>query len=139
MPQLTTDIESRHWSLSITDRGEIVTDLQDIAQCIIILLSTNKGSDPFRPNFGFNLGELLDKPVNFVIPNGKLGILDAISEYEPRVTVNRVDHTLDVSTVTFIVYCSTNLGNFAISVPVSPTFTPTVLGSFTSGFGSGFA
>ncbi len=134
MAQLTTDITSRHWSLSITDQGEVVQDLQDIAQCIVIILSTNKGSDPFRPNFGFNLGELLDKPVNYVIPNGKLGILNALEEYEPRVTVDKIEHTLETSHVTFIVYCTTNLGSFVISVPISAT----ALGAFSSAFSSAF-
>lgn len=138
MPTLVSDIESTHWSLSLENANEIVQDLEDIAQCIVLILSTSKGSVPFDPNFGFNLGELLDQPVNFVIPNGKIGILEAISEYEPRVEIDRIEHILEVSKVTFIVYCSTNLGNFAVTVPIDPQFTPTLQGGFSGGFGQGF-
>lgn len=136
---LTSDINSTMWSMSTTDYGAVVTDLDDIIQCVLIILSTNKGSDPFRPEFGFNLNELVDKPVNFVIPNGKLGILDALAQWEPRVTVRRIEHTLDISHVTFKVFCATNLGNFAVAIPISPNYDPVSLGAFSSGFSSGFS
>lgn len=136
---LTSDINSTMWSMSTTDYGDVVTDLDDIIQCVLIILSTNKGSDPFRPEFGFNLNELVDRPVNFVIPNGKLGILDALAQWEPRVTVRKIEHTLNISHVTFKVFCATNLGNFAVAVPISPNYTPQSLGAFSSGFSSGFS
>ena len=120
MPILTTDITSSNWGISADNYGEIVTDLGDIAQCISILLSTDVGSVAFKPTFGFNMAELIDKPVNFVIPRGKIGILDAINAFETRVTVDRIEHTLDVSHVTFVVYCSTFLGNFVVDVSTDP-------------------
>jgi phage baseplate assembly protein W len=133
-----TDISSTMWSLSIRDYGLVATDLDDIIECILLILSTDKGSDPFRPSFGFNIAALIDKPVNFVIPNGKLGILEALDEWESRVKVTKIEHTLDIAHVTFKVFCVTNLGNFVVSVPISPNFTPVSLGAFTSGFSSGF-
>jgi len=136
---LTSDINTTMWSMSTSEYGAVVTDLDDIIQCVLLILSTDRGSDPFRPEFGFNLGRLVDRPVNFVIPNGKLGILDALEQWEPRVTVTKIEHTLDISHVTFKVFCLTNLGNFAVQVPISPNFTPVSLGAFSSGFDSGFA
>jgi phage baseplate assembly protein W len=135
---LTSEINTTMWSMSTSEYGAVVTDLDDIIQCVLIILSTDRGSDPFRPEFGFNLERLVDRPVNFVIPNGKLGILDALEAWEPRVTVRRIEHTLDVSHVTFKVFCSTNLGNFAVAVPIAPNFAPVSLGAFSSGFDSGF-
>lgn len=135
---LSTSISSLYWSLSVTEAGAVVTDLEDIKQCVLLILSTDKGSDPFRPEFGFNIGELLDKPVGFVIPNGKLGILDALTVGEPRITVTRIEHTLDVSHVVFHVYCATNLANFVVTVPINPNFSPSTNGAFSSGFDSGF-
>lgn len=138
MPVLTTEINSSNWSISAVEYGEIVTDLEDLAQCILLILSTAKGSDPFRPNFGFDLAALVDKPVNFVIPNGKLGIIDAITEFEPRVTVTSIEHELDVSHVTFKIYCSTNFGEFSVSLPINPIFAPSANSPFSNGFGNGF-
>ncbi len=135
---LLPNISSSMWSMSVANYGAVVTDLEDIKQCVLIILSTNKGSDPFRPDFGFNIGELLDKPVNYVIPNGKLGIVDALTNYEPRVKVTRIVHTLDIGHVTFYVYCATNIANFVVSMPISPNYIPTALGAFSSGFDSGF-
>jgi phage baseplate assembly protein W len=135
---LTSEINTTMWSMSTSEYGAVVTDLDDIIQCVLLILSTDKGSDPFRPEFGFNLDRLVDKPVNFVIPNGKLGILDALEQWEPRITVRKIEHTLDVSHVTFKVFCATNLGNFAVAVPISPNFNPISLGAFSSGFDSGF-
>jgi phage baseplate assembly protein W len=136
---LTSDISSTMWSMSVSEYGAVEKDLDDIIQCVLIILATDKGSDPFRPEFGFNIGALLDRPVNFVIPNGKLGILDALTQWEPRITVRRIEHTLNISHVTFKVFCATNLGNFAVSVPIAPNYSPVSLGAFSSGFDSGFS
>lgn len=137
---LTSDITTQYWSLSLNGLGSIVNDIEYIKQQVLIALGTNKGSVPFDPEFGFNIQELLDRPVNIVIPNGKLGILDTLGRDVPQVKVTSITHELiDLYNVVFNVYCESNLGNFAVNLPVNQSFaSPTIMGAFSSGFSSGF-
>ena len=121
---LYNQISSNSWSLSLESAGEVVTGLNDLAQQVMLALSTNKGSVPFAPERGFNISNYIDKPVSFVIPNGKLGILDTIANDVPGVTVDRIEHELDVSHVTFNVFCSTTLGNFVVGIDSSGSTAP---------------
>jgi phage baseplate assembly protein W len=137
---LTSDIQTPYWQLSIDEQGAVVEGIDYLVQQVLIALSTNKGSVPFDPEFGFNLSELVDRPTNFVIPNGKVGILDTLNKDVPQVKVEYIRHqVLELSNVVFEVYCSSNLGNFVVNVPVNQNYaSPTVFGSFSSGFSSGF-
>lgn len=145
---LSTDITSNYWQLSTDTAGAIVTDLEDLKQQVLNCLVTDKGSVPFDPEFGFNIYELLDRPVNFVIPNGKLGILDALEYGVPSITVTTIAHTFlptDPAHVIFVVFCESNLGNFEVAISNNPDFTPVVGqgnisgGGFSLGFNSGFS
>lgn len=144
MPTLTTNITSNYWSLSLDTPLAVVQDLEDLKQQVLVALSTDRGSVPFDPLFGFNINELLDKPVSFVIPNGKLGILETLERDVPLVKVEAIQHRFDpyenAGRVTFYVLCSTNLGNFAVAVTSQPNWNAQVipLGAFTGGFSSGF-
>lgn len=143
---LYTDINSSNWSMSTSTDGAVVKDLADLAQQVQNALVTQKGSVPFDPDLGFDIQKLVDKPVSFVIPNGKLGILDAIEYAVPLVEIDRVEHQYlpaDPAHVIFIVYCSSNLGNFGVAISTAPDFTPVAapgqtLGAFSGGFSSGF-
>lgn len=84
------EIQSADWSLSIDNAGEVVQGSADIAQCILIILTTVKGSDPLRPNFGCGLYERLDQPINVAGPGMVLDIVEAIRLYEPRATIQKV-------------------------------------------------
>ena len=144
MPTLTTDITSNYWSLSLDTPLTVVQEFEDLKQQVLVALSTDRGSVPFDPLFGFNINELLDAPVNFIIPNGKLGILETLERDVPLVNVEAITHKYDpydnIAQVTFYVFCTTNLGNFVVQVPIAPNWSALVtqLGSFSSGFSSGF-
>lgn len=134
--------QSANWQLSTETAGAVVTGVEDLKQQVLNCLITDRGSIPFAPEQGFNINQLLDQPVNWVIPNGKLGILDALESGVPLVTVDRIEHVFtknDPSTVVFIVHCESNLGEFAVAISNNPNFTPqSTLGGFDSGFSSGF-
>jgi len=138
---LISDINTQYWQLSIDEQGAIVKDRNHLKQQIALALSTDKGSVPFDPEFGFNITQLIDQPVNFVIPNGKIGILETLTRDVPSVTVVAIKHELsNLSNVIFHIYITSNLGNFVASVPINQNFaSPAILGPFSSGFGSGFA
>lgn len=94
------DIQSADWSLSLTPT-EVVEGLSDIQQCIYIILATQKGTDPTRPNFGCGIYEYIDKPINIALPNMKREIAQAILSFEPRVKIIRILHTVEASRLTF--------------------------------------
>jgi phage baseplate assembly protein W len=66
---------------------------EEIAQCIYLALSTQKGSDPLRPDFGTNLHKYIDKPLPQVETMIIYEAMTAIKRWEPRVLLK----TLHVS------------------------------------------
>lgn len=95
------DITSNDWSLSIAEAGAVVQSFQDIQQCVYIILVTQKGTDPLRPDFGCGVYDYIDKPVNIAVPNMKREILAAIQKYEPRVKIIRILHSVAEAHLTF--------------------------------------
>ena len=79
-----------NWQVSITNPSVIVEDASDIAQCIFTILSTVKGTDPLRPDFGSDVYQFIDKPVNVAQPSLIYAVYTAIEQWEPRVHVNNV-------------------------------------------------
>lgn len=63
----------------------IVGGLDDIEQCIHVILTTPKGSDPHRPDFACDLQKYIDWPQNrgaaYIVREARAGIL----KWEPRV------------------------------------------------------
>lgn len=93
------DINTKHWSLSATDQGGVVLDLEDINQCITIILATVKGTDPLRPEFGCDILKWIDKPVNQAIPNIIKEAVAAINLWEPRVVVTKAKAKIENYTI----------------------------------------
>lgn len=97
------EIKSLDWSFGISRQGEIVQGFADIQQCIYIILTTQKGTDPLRPDFGCGVFEYVDKPINIALPNMKREILVAIQKYEPRVEIISILHTVEDAQLKFII------------------------------------
>jgi phage baseplate assembly protein W len=95
------EIRARDWSLSLTEQGKVAEGIADISQCIFIILSTDKGSDPLRPEFGSNIFQYIDAPINVAAANIVKAIVEAIRDWEKRVTVVRVKYRVDVSNIIF--------------------------------------
>jgi phage baseplate assembly protein W len=100
MITLLPDITAQDWSLKLGAIGEVVVDLDDIGQCIRIILSTPKGSDPHRPLFGSDLYKYIDYPVTQAIPHIVRESVAAITLWELRVEVVSVVPVIDGSHVT---------------------------------------
>lgn len=83
------DISARDWSPTLSAFGEIVTGIEDIAQCIRVICMTRKGSVPLRRNFGSDIWKWLDKPLEVAQTNIPLAIYEAMS-FEPRVVMKSV-------------------------------------------------
>lgn len=95
MATLTQNIKSRDWQLSTAGVGVLAEGLQDIRQCLDIILRTTKGTDPLRPEFGSDIYQYIDKPHNIAIPNIKKAIIEAASIWEKRIEIDTVAHKLE--------------------------------------------
>jgi phage baseplate assembly protein W len=98
------DIISADWSLMLDSTaaqeslasgiGAVVQGLDDINQCISIILTTPKGSDYLRPTFGCDLWQFLDSPLTLAVPHIVREVTEALTIWEPRINVLTVTATL---------------------------------------------
>ena len=84
------DITSADWSLKLGTIGTVVQGIKDIDQCIAIILTTPRGSDPLRPTFGADLWRYIDSPISVAIPSIVREVSAAIAMWEPRVSLQSV-------------------------------------------------
>jgi phage baseplate assembly protein W len=97
------DIRATDWQPKLGGIGEVVEGVDDINQCIRIILGTRKGSVPHRPEFGSDIWKYIDYPVNEAIPHIIRESIDAINAWETRIEIRRVAASVDGSTVTLAV------------------------------------
>lgn len=95
------DIHSRNWSLSLNAYSDVVQGVDDISQCIIVIVSNVKGTDPLRPDFGSDLFTYLDRPVTEAIPLMIQSAVGAIGIWETRVEITKVSYSIGIGTVEF--------------------------------------
>jgi phage baseplate assembly protein W len=89
-PTPYTSITAAHWQPALGTSGEVVEGLRDIDQAIRIILTTPKGADAHRPDFGSDLHLYIDWPVNRVIPHLVRETVDALRRWETRISVVQV-------------------------------------------------
>lgn len=99
-PTPYTSITAAHWQPALGTSGEVVEGLRDIDQAIRIILTTPKGSDAHRPDFGSLLHLYIDWPTNRVTPHLVREAVDAIRRWETRISVVQVQVTIDGSKIT---------------------------------------
>ena len=87
------------WQMKINAIGEVVEGVEEINQCISIILLTPKGSLPHRPTFGSNIHLYLDYPINEAKANIIRETIDAITEWETRISVNTVNVEIDTTKI----------------------------------------
>lgn len=94
------DITATDWSPKLGEIGAVVEELDDINQCISIILNTPKGSRPHEPEFGCDLQQYIDFPVNEAIPRIVREVIDALNLWEPRIKLVKVVPVVDGSNLT---------------------------------------
>lgn len=82
-------IPHQDWQPELGTDG-IVGGLDDIDQCIRIILETPQGSDPHRPEFGSRIHRYIDWPQNRVTPHLVREAVDSIRVWEKRAEVSSV-------------------------------------------------
>jgi phage baseplate assembly protein W len=90
MVQRFDAIQAGSWQLALGRPGEVVTALDDIDQCITVIVTTRRGQVPLRPLFGNEALEYVDRPLNEAAPGVIRGTTEAVKAWEPRAVVDRV-------------------------------------------------
>ncbi|AZD92060.1 MULTISPECIES: GPW/gp25 family protein [Pseudomonas] len=98
-PTPYTSITTAHWQPALGTSGEVVEGLRDIDQSIRIILTTPKGADAHRPDFGSDLHLYVDWPVNRVTPHLVREAVDALRRWEARISVVQVQVLIEESQI----------------------------------------
>lgn len=83
--------------MSVSGQGELVQGVDDVNQCLNIILTTQQGTDPLRPDFGVDLLSWIDKPQTIVAAGLVPAIIRSIADYEPRIDLRRVNYTAAIN------------------------------------------
>ncbi len=78
------DITAADWSPKLGEPGSVVENLDDINQCIKVILATPKGSRAHEPLFGCGVWQFLDQPLTEALPRIVNAVIEAVEEWEPR-------------------------------------------------------
>lgn len=106
---MTTAARPAAWQATLGALGDRVQGIAELRQAMRIVLMTPIGSDPHRPDFGCDLWRRLDLPITTARPSITRDVVDALAEWEPRITVKSV-----------IVTAGDAAGTFAVDVPWTP-------------------
>ena len=111
---LITHPRSKHWQLAPSDLDgasqgtgqsiDIVQGYDDIEQCIFNILSTRKGTDATRPEFGSNHFDYIDTPEDIFVPNAVREVVLAITTWEKRAVIDKVEFSGNAPEITMSVY-----------------------------------
>ena len=93
---------SKHWQLA-PGGGGLAQGVDDIDLCIHNILSTRKGSDVTRPDFGSNHFDYIDTPEDVFVPNIVREVVLAIQTWETRVVVDGVTFSGNAPHITMTV------------------------------------
>ncbi len=78
------------WQYKLNDIGSVAEGVDDINQCIAVILTTRKGSVPHRPTFGSDIYKYVDYPVNEALPNIIREATDSIAQWETRIKTTSI-------------------------------------------------
>lgn len=137
------EIKSSAWQLSTRAPGMVSQGLNDVRQCVQIILTTTLGSDPLRPLFGSKIYLHIDKPVTIAAPLICAEILDCVGKWEPRITIKRLVYEIVGSRIDFFLFSELIDSGEGTQLlfwidkqqPVEPLDT----GAFSNGFSFGFS
>ena len=95
------DIKATNWQLSTQMIGQVVEGINDIRQCMGIILTTTKGSDPMRPLFGSDIWRFIDSPINTAVATISAEIIDSIGKWEQRIIIKELIYNISGSRIDF--------------------------------------
>ena len=107
------------WQYKLNGIGSIAEGVEDINQCIAVILSTQKGSVPHRPTFGSDILKYVDYPVNIAKANIIRETIDSITLWEKRVKVDSVTVEINQTQINIKVQWSLSDGKVSDYVEVT--------------------
>lgn len=105
-----SEIQSPVWSLGIQGFGYVVQGIEAVKQRLNIAITTSKGSDPLRPEFGTNIYRYIDNPNLKAAANIQYEILEVVKAYVPEVTIVSIKRKVGVGTIDFEILFKTDDG-----------------------------
>lgn len=124
MPTNVNEITSAEWSLSLRGQGEVEQGFDDINQCIRLVVSTQRGTDPLRPDFGCDFWTKVDTPSQDAIPEIINDILSAIATWETRIIITDIKYQIQEQSINlnilWILQGNKQRGSAAITLDFAP-------------------
>lgn len=144
MAKKLQDIKATNWQLSILTGGEVAEGINDIRQCLQIILTTRKGSDPLRPLFGSDIYKHIDKPVDVASALISAEILDSINKWERRVIIRKLVYQIAESRIEYDITAELLESGEATELTFyidrqQQIEIPTIGRAFSGGFDEGFS
>jgi len=138
------DIKATNWQLSNQMIGQVVEGIDDIRQCMGIIFTTTKGSDPMRPLFGSDIWKFIDSPINTAVANISAEIIDCIGKWEQRVIIKELTYNISGSRIDFELTAelleSGEITQILFFIDRQKQIDPTTMGrAFSNGFDFGFS
>ena len=78
------------WQYKLNKIGSVAEGVEDINQCIAIILLTHKGSDPLKPTINKEKNKYINYPKNSEKANIIRESIEAIEKWETRIKVDSV-------------------------------------------------
>lgn len=137
------DIRATNWQLSQQTIGQVVSGIEDIRQCVGIILTTTKGSCPLNPLFGSDIWKFIDTPVTTAVANISAEILDSVGKWEQRVIIRRLTYDIQGSKIDFSLTVtlleSSETTEILFYIDRQSQIEPPAIGrAFSNGFDFGF-
>lgn len=101
MAKKLADIDSQEWQPRLGALGEVVEGIDDIGQCIRVILSTPLRSDPHRPEFGVDLMPYIDLPATVAVPGLIRAAWRAVERWEKRAVIEEINAEVEGERVRF--------------------------------------
>lgn len=137
------DIRATNWQLSLQTIGHIAEGIEDIRQCVGIILTTSKGSCTINPLFGSDIWRFIDTPVTTAVANISAEILDSVGKWEQRIIIRKLVYDIQGSRIDFALTItlleSGETTEILFYIDRQSQIEPPAIGrSFTNGFDFGF-
>lgn len=103
------DITTKTWSIKVASLGDIVADVEDIKQCVALIIFTRKRTVPGLPEFGCGWYDYIDYPITSAGALIVREIRNAVSRWETRAAISDLQYKIVE-------------GNLQIRITMQPAF-----------------
>lgn len=88
------DITTKTWSIKAASLGDIVADIEDIKQCVALIVFTRKRTVPGKPEFGCDWYNFIDYPITSAGALMVREIRNAVTRWETRAAISDLQYQI---------------------------------------------